>query len=67
MFLRSLRNVLSRTETRPVKEKQISRTQAMATENVITMLLQNLDKKNNTDIQNSENDSQNIWTKSLRN
>ena len=67
MFLRSLRNVLSRTETRPVKEKQISRTQAMATENVITMLLQNLDKKNNIDIQNSENDSQNIWTKSLRN
>ena len=54
-------------KTRPVKEKQISRTQAMATENVITMLLQNLDKKNNTDIQNSENDSQNIWTKSLRN
>ena len=48
------------------KKKQISRIQAMSTENVITMLLQNLDEDINIELQNTENDLQNIWTKSLR-
>ena len=39
----------------------------MATDNVITMQLQYFDENISIDLQNTENDSQNIWTKSLRN
>ena len=38
----------------------------MVTDNMIKMLLQNLDENINIDLQNTENDSQNTWTKSLR-
>ena len=37
----------------------------MATEKVTVMLLQNLDENKNTELQNTENDSQKIWPKSL--
>lgn len=40
--------------------------QAMATDNVIAMQLQNLYGNINIDLQYTENDSQNIWTNSLR-
>ena len=36
----------------------------MATDKEIKMLLQNLDENINIDLQNTENDSQNIWAKS---
>ena len=38
----------------------------MATDKEIKMLLQNLDENINIDLQNTENDSQNIWAKSSR-
>ena len=52
-----------RTESKSV-EQTIQ--QAMATDNVIAMQLQNLYGNINIDLQYTENDSQNIWTKSLR-
>ena len=52
-----------RTENKSV-EQTIQ--QAMATDNVIAMQLQNLYGNINIDLQYTENDSQNIWTKSLR-
>ena len=52
-----------RTENKSV-EQTIQ--QAMATDNVIAMQLQNLYGNINIDLQCTENDSQNIWTKSLR-
>ena len=38
----------------------------MAIDNVIKMLLQKFDENINTDLQNIENDSKNIQTKTLR-
>ena len=38
----------------------------MATGKIIKMLFQNLDENINIDLQNTEYDSQNTWTKSLR-
>ena len=37
----------------------------MATEKVIAVLLQNLDGNINSELQNTENDSQKIWPKSV--
>ena len=38
----------------------------MVTEKVTAMLLQNLDKNTNTELQNTENGSQKIWLKRLK-
>ena len=38
----------------------------MESEKVTTMLLQNLDENTNTELQNTENDSQKIWPKRLK-
>ena len=38
----------------------------MATKKVTAMLLQNLDENTNTELQNTENDSQKIWPKRLK-
>ena len=38
----------------------------MATEKVIAMLLQNLDENSNTELKNTEHDSQKVWPKSLK-
>ena len=38
----------------------------MAIEKVTAMLLQNLDENTNTELQNTDNDSQKIWPKRLK-
>ena len=38
----------------------------MVTEKVTAMLLQNLDENTNTELPNTENDSQKIWSKRLK-
>ena len=38
----------------------------METEKVTAMLLQNLDENANTELQNTENDSQEMWPKRLK-
>ena len=38
----------------------------METEKVTAMLLQNLDENANTELQNTENDSQKMWPKRLK-
>ena len=48
------------------KSVEQTRKQAMATDNVTTMQLENLDENINIDLQNTENGSQNVWTKGLR-
>ena len=44
----------------------MTRQPAMAIEKVTAMLLQNLDKNTNTELQNTKNDSQKIWPKCLK-
>ena len=51
-----------------VKEKQIgeeNKQKAITTEKATAMLLQNLDENTHTELQNTENDSKNIWPKSF--
>ena len=52
IFLRSLHNVFSRTETRLEKNKPAEevRQQTMSTKNVTAMLLQNFDENKNTEL-----------------
>ena len=44
----------------------MTRQPAMTIEKVTAMLLQNLDKNTNTELQNTKNDSQKIWPKCLK-
>ena len=43
-----------------------TRQHVMATDNVTAILFQNLDEKINSDLKNTQNDSINIWSRSLR-
>ena len=50
------------------KNKSVNKTRqpAMTTEKVTAMLLQSLNENTNTELQNTENDSQKIWPKRLK-
>ena len=55
-----------RNEASKSKTNRSTRQPAVATEKVTLILLQNFDENTYTELQNTENDSQKIWAKRLK-